>query len=110
MSEPEGWLDESSKFQELDFEVSHDIAELLVTMNHAPGARSGETHNNFDLELTGPENDSASLLPYCDNTWKLLAVCRVPSPALGAWKARVIRRHGEGHFQLVATGIKNKQP
>ena len=107
MSEPRGWLDEASQYQELDIKVTHGLNELLVTMNHAPGARSDEMYNDFDLKLVGPEADSASLLPYCDNTWKLLSVCRVPSPSEGTWKARVTRKHGEGHFQLVATGITN---
>ena len=105
ISEPEGWLDETSSVWELKFNVTSDLDQLLVTMNHAPGANLGGMHNDFDLELSSPANDSASLLIYCDNTWKLLSVCRVPSPAPGTWKARVIRKHGEGHFQLVATGI-----
>lgn len=108
LSEPTGWLDETSQFQELEIKVAYGLDELLVTMNHAPGENVGETHNNFDLELfgpSGPENNATSLIPYCDNTWKLLSVCRVPSPEHGTWKVRVIRKHGEGHFQLVASGI-----
>lgn len=108
LSEPEGWLDEKTHFQELRIEVANGLDELIVTMNHTPGAGSGEKQNDFDLELSGPsgpENKVTSLIPYCDNKWKLLSVCRVPSPSEGAWKARVTRKHGEGHFQLVASGI-----
>jgi hypothetical protein len=105
LSEQGGWLDKTDNYQELEFEVLQNLDELLITMNHTPGAALGDLHNDFDLELSNPEKESASLLLYCDNTWKLLGVCLVPSPAQGTWKARVTRKHGEGHFQLVATGI-----
>ena len=107
-SEPNGWLNETSYFQELEIEVDHGIDELLVTMNHEPGESTSEMYNDFDMELIGPSSSdgkTAKLASNCDNTWKLLSICRVPSPAPGTWKARVIRKHGEGHFQLVATGI-----
>lgn len=105
LNEPEGWLDEKTDFQELEIEVANGLDELLVSLNHAPGEILGEAHNDFDLKLYGPENNAKSLIPYCDNTWKLLSICRVPSPTEGTWKARVTRKHGEGHFQLVASGI-----
>ena len=108
LSEPEGWFDKKSQYQELDFEVVPGLDALLVNMNHEPGQTSGGLQNNFDLELTAPSDSgkkTAMLISHCDNTWKLLSICHVKNPEPGLWKARVSRIHGEGHFQLVATGI-----
>lgn len=107
-SEHAGWLDRSVQYRELEFEIGNDVKSLLVTMNHSPGPLSAEFYNDFDLKLIGPsgeEVETQSIAPECDNSWLLVSECRMESPSPGRWRASVERINGEGHFQLVASGI-----
>jgi hypothetical protein len=105
ISESTGWLDKNSSVQSLDFNVDETPKTLLVTMNHAAGKSLDGQENEFRLELFPPGQFSGTSGLLCDNGWRLLAVCQVDSPTPGLWQARVSRIQGEGHFQLLATGI-----
>lgn len=104
-SEPSGYLSSKKTSRTFEIDASTNLKTLIVTMNHSPGKnRNGETRD-FDLELSIPQGAREDHAPQCDNTWGLVSVCRVENPAPGMWEANVTSIHGEGHFQLVASGI-----
>lgn len=105
---PGGWLGGELKESINEFIIPSDMKRIIVTLNHSPGLNAPERINNFDLELFKPLNGyhvGTESTVLCENSWKLVSVCRVESPAPGRWHAKITRIRGEGHFQLVATGF-----
>jgi hypothetical protein len=103
---PAIWIAEDRKSYDLDFDINIAFDKLVVTMNHSQGGTSSEIVSKFTLSLArlkeiGVDGDA----PVCARLGKLAAACRVDDPEPGTWRATVTRIQGEGHFQLVATGI-----